>query len=197
MTRLGPQLEVFTRRAQAMPEDFSLEPRDGMRSNVSVTAVVHDVMVHRFGRVDADDLQRFADTHRSGNNRSGGCVLLVAWLLADPWFGDPSHPTVEESDAWRALTSLAGVLAEDAGAFAWRSDSLRREELVRSLLATVDLRPAGESEAQAEDRLAAISSSQRRKIIAAAQEAERRTTEIREALARQAAQESADKFTRE
>ena len=60
-----------------------------------------------------------------------------------------------------------------------------------------DLRPAGESVAQAQDRLTALSSIERNRLLAASRAAEERSRAIREALARKAAQESADKYTRE
>jgi len=59
------------------------------------------------------------------------------------------------------------------------------------------VRPAGETAAQAQDRLAAVSSGERLRVIEAARLAEERAREIREALARKAAQEAADKWTRE
>ena len=65
------------------------------------------------------------------------------------------------------------------------------------MLGSLDLRPSGETEAQAEDRLTRISSSQRRKVLAAAREAEQRAKAVREALAAKAAQEAADKYSRE
>jgi hypothetical protein len=191
MSRPGPQLEVLLRRLQDMPSEFLLE-----QPGQSFGAVVHDLMVMLFDDVDPDALQRCADTHRRNVNPSASCSMLVAWLLADPWF--TSNPqAMQQPHVWTALTSMSTVLAEEASVSAWRTDAVRREELVRSLLATVDLRPSAETEAQAQDRLVAISSSQRRRVVAAAQEAERRAAEIREALARQAAQEAADKSSRE
>jgi hypothetical protein len=68
---------------------------------------------------------------------------------------------------------------------------------VRVALARVGLRPAGETIAQAQDRLMTLSSAERQRVMRAARAAEERARAIREALARKAAQESADKYTRD
>jgi hypothetical protein len=65
------------------------------------------------------------------------------------------------------------------------------------VLADLALRPRGETLEQAQDRLQALSSTERRRIIAAAKAAEKRAREIREALIAQAAAQAADKYTRE
>jgi len=76
-------------------------------------------------------------------------------------------------------------------------DPDRREELARVLLAHLGYRPAGETEAQASDRLSRISGTERQRLLAASRAAEERARAIREALAKKAAEESADKWTRE
>ena len=57
--------------------------------------------------------------------------------------------------------------------------------------------PAGETLAQAQDRLTTLNSAERARVMKAAQAAEQRARQIREELARKAAEESADKWTRE
>mgnify|MGYP003580705592 CR=1 FL=1 len=73
----------------------------------------------------------------------------------------------------------------------------RREELVRTTVARLGLQPDGETAAQAADRLASVSGVERRRLLQASRAAEARARAIREALARKAAEESADKWTRE
>jgi hypothetical protein len=65
------------------------------------------------------------------------------------------------------------------------------------LLSHLGLRPQGETLAQAQDRLTVLSTTERKKVLAAAVAAEERARKIREALAKKAAEESADKWTRE
>jgi uncharacterized protein YoxC len=59
------------------------------------------------------------------------------------------------------------------------------------------LRPGGESESQALDRLTTLNTAERQRVIRAAREAEERARAIREAMAKKAAEEAADKWTRE
>ena len=76
-------------------------------------------------------------------------------------------------------------------------DPERREELSRLALARLGYRPAGESDAQAQDRLVSLSSIERSRVLKASRAAEERARSIREALRKKAADESADKWTRE
>ena len=64
-------------------------------------------------------------------------------------------------------------------------------------LARLGFRPAGETLAQAQDRLTTLNSAERARVMKVAQAAEQRARQIREALTRKAAEESADKWTRE
>ena len=88
-------------------------------------------------------------------------------------------------------------LADVSTATKYINDSERREEFARFLLARLDYRPAGESITQATDRLSALSTTERNRLLQESREAEARARAIREALAKQAAAESADKWTRE
>jgi hypothetical protein len=189
------------RRLAEIPSDMT---ETAVLNGVGTTAIVHDVMEGLFciseagervaGSVDVDSIASFAATHRSA--RSAACALAVAWLLGDQWFGE--HRTLlDQGRVWSMLTSLAARLAEDGSATTWVGEPIRREELVRSVLAGLELVPEGESAAQAEDRLSAISSAERRRVLSAAREAEQRASQIRAQLAAIAAQEAADKMTRE
>ena len=95
------------------------------------------------------------------------------------------------------LADDVSALAKYAPAQTYHIDSERREELARLMLARTGRQPAGESEAMARDRLSAISGVERARLIAASRQAEARARDIREALVRKAAEESADKWTRE
>jgi hypothetical protein len=70
----------------------------------------------------------------------------------------------------------------------------RREELVRVLLDSIDVRPAGETIEQSVDRKATLDSVERSKVMQATIAAEKRAREIREAMARKAALESASRY---
>ena len=132
------------------------------------------------------------DSRRERNRLS--VALLLAWVLADPWFVVTSPPPGALFELLgEGARELAGVTP--AGKFV--AEPERREELVRYALARLGLRPAGETEAQAQDRLTTLSSAERVRVLTAAKAAEERARAIREALVRKAAEESADKWTRE
>ena len=190
----GPPLEALLHRAAETPPDFLGKPLADGRGTVHVAAVVHDLFQAHGVRIGRDVLERFEPG--SGAERNELAVtLLFCWLLADPGIREAGPHA-----AWKLLTILddrASELAAAGPALQFINDPDRREELVRVALAGLGLRPASESIAQAEDRLASLSSTERARVVAAARKAERRARAIREALVRKKAEESADKWTRE
>lgn len=193
MNHEGPSLERLLRRVAETPSDFFADPRTAPgRGLVHVPAVVSDLFA--LHACDTLDLTGFAPNGTLASRRQAGVVLLLCWLLADPEliarrFPAPALHTL--------LAEGASDLSAQLSATKYRDDPERREELVRFALARLDLRPSGETLAQAQDRLTALSSAERARVVAAARQAEQRARAIREALARKAAQESADKYTRE
>src|SRR5262249_38097480 len=130
---------------------------------------------------------------RNDRNRLA-ITLLLCWVLSDEWFRN--HKLSPEA--------ILGLLAEGSAQLSAQiavrkfvTDPDRREELARFSLARLGYRPAGETIPQAEDRLTSLSSAERARVMQASRAAEQRARAIRDALARKAAQESADKFTRE
>src|SRR5262249_14398859 len=77
------------------------------------------------------------------------------------------------------------------------TDPDRREELARYCLKQLGLRPHGESENAAADRLAALDSIERIRVAQEARKAEERVRAIRAAMAKRAAEEAAAKYGRE
>ncbi|MFN7145495.1 MAG: hypothetical protein ACK4YP_17100, partial [Myxococcota bacterium] len=73
----------------------------------------------------------------------------------------------------------------------------RREELVRRCLRAAGRRPGGETMAEADDRFAQVDAIARARVLREAEDRERRSRDVREALARAAAEEAAAKVSRE
>lgn len=194
MTREGPLLESLTRRLAETPDDFLAEPRIGRKGAVHVAAVVGDLCrllgdppaAAELAPVGGDDAKR--DRNRLA------VTLLLAWLLADEWF---RQARLSRAGVLALLVDGASELAAFAAAERYVTDAERREELVRYALARLDYRPAGETVAQAQDRLTTLSGAERARVLKASRAAAQRARAIREALARKAAEESADKWTRE
>lgn len=191
---MGPALDHLTRRLLDTPPDFLDEPRIGRTGQVAVAAVVNDLLLQHGARAPLQALRRFENgSARSDRNRLA-VALVMAWLLADRVFVDHG---IAQPALLALLDETATELAGATPAHQFALDTERREELVRVVLARLSLRPAGETQAQASDRLSALSGVERQRLIEASRAAEQRAREIRAALARKAADEAADKFSRE
>lgn len=194
MKQEGPPIETLLRRLVDTPPDFLDEPKLGRNGRVHVAALVNDVL-HLHGQAaDAALLARLDTRQPQAERNRLALAMIVVWLLADEWF-------VQARTAPEALSGVldagAAELAAVTPAHKFTSDPDRREELVRSVLSQLGYRPAGETEQQAADRLSASSSVERRRLIEASRGAQERARAVREALVRKAAEESADKWTRE
>ena len=208
MQQQGPILETLTRRLAETPEDFLGEPRVGTRGSVQTAAVVNDLLQLLGYEARLEQLGSFlsrssaapagkeaAALKDAGQERNRLAVtLLLCWLLCDDWFKQ-ARPGLEA--ILQLLDADAAELAARVVARKFVTDPDRREELARRALSRLGFRPAGESLAQAQDRLATLDSTERARVLQASRAAEQRARQIREALARKAAQESADKWTRE
>jgi hypothetical protein len=195
MTTEGPELEALTQRLAACPADFLAEPRIGQRGQVHVAAVVADLL-RDLGCPPLTPAQvavlspRDARPHRNWLS----LVLITCWLLHADWFRSRANDGA-------ALTGLlTGTLAQLASltqAPIFISDPDRREELARLTLSELGLRPASETPEQAADRLTTLSTIERARVVRAAQQAEERARQVREAMAKQAAEEAAAQYSRE
>lgn len=201
MRAAGPFLETLTHRLVDCPADFLAEPRFGKAGAVHVDAVVSDLLVSLGGEPLTPEqaaLFRLADAKKNRNHYA--LVLIACWLLYDGWFREKENGVAQKNYAEAARQFLATGLAELAEvvkAPLCVSDPDRREELARLCLHQLGLHPAGETEAQAYDRLTTLNTAERQRVIAATRAAEKRAQEIRAAMAKQAAEEAADKWSRE
>ena len=191
----GPQLEVLTRRLAECPPDFMAEPRLGTAGVVKVAAVVADLLADWGGAaLTPPQAAMFepADTPRQANWLR--LVLLACWVWHDPWFVR-RQPSPEAALKFLAkdLLGLAALVPAQQCVL----DPDRREEFARRCLKALGLCPKGETPAQAQDRLNALDSVERQRVIQAARSAEARSRAVREAMATKAAQEAADKWGRE
>lgn len=190
----GPVLEDLTRRLAETPEDFLAEPRLGNAGQVHVAAVAADLLRSLGAPADAAALAPLEgqDARRDRNRLS--IALLLCWLLADEWF---RQHRMQPEALLELIRRGSAMVGDRTPARKFVTDPERREELARFSLAQLGYRPAGETLAQAQDRLTSLNSAERARVLQASRAAEERARAIREALARKAAQESADKFTRE
>lgn len=194
VNNIGPDLQHLLRRISSTPADFLDEPKTHSGGNLAVAALVHDTLRQTGYNASVEQLHRFTSGHSEKDHNRLSLVALAIWVLNDDWF----KSTLRDADALLSLLDLAmQQLADASTATKYINDSERREEFARFLLARLNYRPAGESITQATDRLSALSSTERNRLLQESREAEARARAIREALAKQAAAESADKWTRE
>jgi hypothetical protein len=194
MQKEGPPLEQVLQRIAATPPDFLAEPRIGAKGDVHVLAVVRDLLAAKGHAIDLAKLSALAGRDAKQDRNRLSIALLMTWLLAD----DSLSIHVAHLDAvLQLLNDDACQLASYTNAHQLFEDAERREELARLTLAKLGMRPAGETLAQAQDRFTSISSLERARVVAASREAEARARAIREQLTKRAAEESANKWTRE
>jgi len=191
--REGPPLEALVRRLAETPGDFLREPLLDGTGGVHVAAVAGDLAVLLGGTPDDASLAPFSGGTAGKDRNRLAVALILAWLLSDEWFVEAGPDPARVLGLLREGSAELGAVA--SGKFV--ADPDRREEMARYALERLGFRPAGETRAQAADRLATVSSAERARVVAAARAAEKRARELREALARKAAQEAADKATRE
>ena len=124
--------------------------------------------------------------------RYWGVLSVATWLIHDSTF--LNRPDLIES-GWKWLSGESlRLLCELVRPEKLLTDPDRREELVRVCLEAHALIPSGESIAQSRDRLNTLDSVERQRILQATAEAERRAREVREAMARKQALESASRY---
>ena len=193
----GPHLETLTHRLADTPVEFLAEPRIAGVANaqaVAVAALVNDILLLHGARAPAASLQGFVGAQVKADRNRLALAMILCWLLADDWF---VAQQLAQDDVLQVLGEAARELAAASPAHQYTQDPERREELARIVLARLGFRPRDESVAQSTDRLSALSGTERRRLLEASRLAEQRAREIREALAKKAAEESADKWSRE
>jgi hypothetical protein len=193
MSREGPVLDRLTHRLSECPASCLRPPRTGREDGVHVDAIVNDLIVTLGGTPPRDALAGFAAS-APRTRRSLSLVLIACWLLHDDWF-QTAGPVDGLALTWlqSGLTTLAELITPDL----FVRDPDRREELVRLCLAALGLRPAGETDAQADDRLRALDSVERVRILRDTREQQERARQLREAMRKKEAEEAAAKVSRE
>jgi hypothetical protein len=194
MEHEGPALEYLTHRLSECPGEFLAEPRATGGGTIDVTAIVCDQMRAFGGDPLQLDLQRLGVSGGPAGRNRLRLIGVAAWLMHDEWF--LARPELGRS-VWELLSRGLDVLAEAVPAESVVSDPDRREELVRYCLKQLNLRPQGESAAQAADLLTALDSVERVKVLQKIRAAEARANEVRAMMARRAAEEAAAKVSRE
>ncbi len=187
-------LDALLRCLIDTPPDFLDPPRRGREGQLQVAAVVNDVLALHGVALPAGLRASLSGELVAVSANQLSLAAVMAWLLADEGWRERRF---QRELLLPLFTDVVPALAAEAPVARYLHDPDRREELARTAIARLGLLPEGETAAQAADRLASVSSVERRRLLEASRAAEARARAIREALARKAAEESADKWTRE
>jgi hypothetical protein len=191
-----PPLAEFLRWLAEMPEAFRSEPSGFPAGKVPVPAVVADLHETLFAsRPEETFLAAFRPGAADKVERNRLRWVLAACHLL--WHPALRAATLPAEGVNRLLVQDLAALAAVAPVDGLLRDEERREELVRRTLHALGLLLPGESPKEAEDRLTQVDSVERRRLVREAAEKEKRAREVREQMARRAAEEAAAKVSRE
>ena len=191
-----PPLPEWLRWLAELPAVMRSPPEGIGDGRTRVRAVVADLFESLLGVapagpwLDAFDAGSAAPSER---NR-------LSWVLATChvlWHPSLRAEKLPRAAIERLLVQEISALAAVAPAEALLRDEERREELVRRVLRAAGQRLPGETERERTDRLKQVDAIERHRVLVAAAQRERRTREVREAMARKAAEEAAAKVSRE
>lgn len=196
----GPDLYYLLQRLQNCPGEFLLPPilessPKTYKGEIFTNAVVNDLLVALEDDPNPLDIEKsFRYKYSEENKNYLQLVLITSHLLYDGWFQSTGKlGQLVKKLLTEELQALASLVEAKQFVF----DSERREELIRFCLKKLNLKPKGESEVHANDRLMSINSIERKRVIEESKAAQKRAQELREAIARQEAEEAASKWNRE
>jgi hypothetical protein len=196
----GPDLFYLLQRLQSCPNEFLLSPillsqPKNYKGEIQTASVVNDLLLDLGLSEDPKIIFNTLQLKHSAENANYlQLVLITSYLIGDNWFLQSKKYGLKVKELFQNKLKPLALLVE---AKQFVLDSERREELVRFCLKELNLKPNGESETHANDRLTTINSIERQKLIEESKAAQKRAQELREAIARQEAEEAASKWNRE
>lgn len=178
----GPSIDDLTRHLAECPPEFLMEPGP---EGIHTDAVVYDTLL----LLGHPTVPRLAPPERA----IARITLILCWLLYHPWFREFRPGRQAEI----LLLELPHELGQVVDAEKLVTDPDRREELARLTLYRLNATPLGETPEHAADRLQAISSVERARVLRETQAQFEHARRIREAMASERAREAASRYTGE
>lgn len=189
-------LSALLRWLREMPGAFRAQPEGFPGGEVRVRAVLADLWEELEGQAAQPALLAAFEAQNDSKVERNRLRLLLAaaHILWHPALrGSKPQPERLRRLLIQELPAMAAVVPADSVL----DDEERGEELIRRALRATGLQLEGETTHEIEDRLKQVDSVERHRVLADAAQRERRAREVREAMARKAAEEAAAKVTRE
>ncbi|HNI26261.1 MAG TPA: hypothetical protein PLJ29_07885, partial [Leptospiraceae bacterium] len=178
-------------RLMDCPKEFYSSDRS-YRSETENKALFSDLHFFLTGKYPDEKMLALIPSDKDEN--LGRCASMCTYILFHQWFRNRKE-AAELSAMFLSSVLPAYSSAVSADEFAGNSE--RREELIRLLLYHLGYFPKGETEKYSLNRLAALDSVERDKVIKESREVMKKVQALREAMARKAAEEAASKMTGE
>jgi hypothetical protein len=186
----SPTISELIHHLKNCPDEFLQKPRKGAAGEIYTSALLNDVYRKISGNLVAAHPVKVNCQKKAIKELE--LIQIVCWLL--------SHPSFEAiSCKWipkfidKNLSELAPLVKKES----WISDEERAEELSRLVLLACGVIPAGETKAEAQDRLDSVNTVKRLKVIEESKAAMERAKAIRKKMAEKKAREAANVYGRE
>lgn len=193
MKKIGPPLAHLLRRLEDTPVEFYTLPVNGAPDSMAVHALIADLCRTLGTPFNIKDINRLCVGRGVISDNTYRLMAVGTWFLSDTSLTFLLTPSALYTVIEKSLAQLS--YERNVEYYLFEEDG--REEFVRAVLRDLGARPEGETIAQAEDRLSAVSSQARRVVMGEAAEGLARARQLRAALAKKAAEEAADKYMRE
>ncbi|MBN1617171.1 MAG: hypothetical protein JW875_07640 [Spirochaetales bacterium] len=193
MKKIGPPLAHLLRRLEDTPVEFYTLPVNGAPDSMAVHALIADLCLTLGTPFKIKDINRLCVGRGVISDNTYRLMAVGTWFLSDTSLTFLLTPSAVCTVIEKSLAQLS--YERNVEYYLFEEDG--REEFVRAVLRDLGARPEGETIAQAEDRLSAVSSQARRVVMGEAAEGLARDRQLRAALAKKAAEEAADKYMRE
>jgi hypothetical protein len=214
MNQEGPELSYLLHKLSECPTDFQKEPyilKTGEKpdrlpeNSVNTIALISD-LVYSITKVplsikEIEDM-RTGDAINSMSKsvqirKFLQLIQICCYLLYEDCFQKPEYVVLIKKFLSFKKDSKLYLLAKMTEPTQFLTDPERREELSRTCLQHLNLRPKEETVIQAKDRLTTIDTVERQRVFEESKKSAQRAKIIREEMERKAAEEAASKYNRE
>lgn len=196
MSNQNIELSELIRHISEMPSDYRfnvLIEYKPAEDSIYLPAIIGDTMLRLgLGFPSEKEIETIFEKQRSAN-----AWKLTAYLCYALLFSGFRNQSINRSVFLDLIGGQLDALARLVKADSMIDETERREEFARTILARLEILPAGESQKQAKDRLLMLDSIERQKVIEKTKQAQIRAQKLKEEMERQRAREAASKMSYE